>query len=59
MNQHEIDTAVALITGETVTEIRQLGFSLADPLEVDYDPEPRQSLVFDWDSRQPTDWPVY
>lgn len=59
MNQHEIDTAVALVTGETVTEIRQLGFSLADPLEVDYDPEPRQPLVFDWDSRQPTDWPVY
>jgi hypothetical protein len=38
---------VATATGENLSEIRQLGFSLADPLEVNYDPEPRRPLVFD------------
>ena len=58
MCQKEIDQAVATATGENVGVIRNLGFSIADPLEVAYDPEPRQPLVFDWDSMSPIDWPL-
>ena len=57
MTQLEIDSAVASATGETVAAIRHLGFSIPDPLEVDYDPEPRRPLVLDWDTGHPTDWP--
>ncbi len=52
MTQSEIDRAVAARTGETVSEIRRLGFGIADPSWVEYDPEPnsRPPLVIDWDS---------
>ena len=40
VNQLEIDILVAAATGETVSEVQRLGFSLADPLFVEYDPEP-------------------
>jgi hypothetical protein len=56
MSQREIDEAVAKATGESRAEIRNLGFSIADPLEVAFDPEPRRPLVLDWDSVCPTDW---
>jgi hypothetical protein len=58
MSQHEIDAAVAAATGESLATIHDLGFGLADPLEVNYDPEPRRPLVFDWDSMSPTEWPA-
>lgn len=54
MTQHEIDCAVALATGETVTEIQHLGFGLADPQDVDHDPEPHSPLVLDWDTGYPS-----
>ena len=51
MTQREIDRAVASTTGETVAEIRHLGFGIADPGVVEDDPEarPRRPLVIDWD----------
>ena len=57
MSQHEIDQAVASATGESMATIHNLGFGLADPLEVNYDPEPRRPLVFDWDAMAPAEWP--
>jgi hypothetical protein len=57
MTQLEIDSAVASATGETVSEIRHLGFGIADPFQVDYDPEPCRPQVFNWDLGGPADWP--
>ncbi len=57
MTQYEIDEAVATATGESVLLIHDRGFSIADPLDVNYDPEPRPPLVFDWDSQSPVEWP--
>jgi hypothetical protein len=51
MTALQIARAVARATGESVREIRRRGFSLADPVEVDFDPEPddRSPLMVDWD----------
>lgn len=51
MTQSQLDFAVSRVTGETVDEIRHLGFSLADPPAVLYDPEPfvRAPQFVDWD----------
>ena len=57
MTQHDIDEAVATATGESVALIHERGFGIADPLEANYDPEPRGPLVFDWDSMSPSEWP--
>lgn len=40
MTQCELDRAVAEATGENLRVIRQLGFTLADPVFVEHDPEP-------------------
>ena len=40
MIQTEIDRAVARVTGENVGTIIRRGFSIADPAQPDYDPEP-------------------
>ena len=53
MTQLEIDEAVATATGESVVLIHDLGFGIADPLEVEFDPEPRRPLVLDWDTMSP------
>ena len=52
MTQAEIDRAVALATGEPVCTVSCLGFSIADPDFVDYDPEPTdiEDLIVDWDA---------
>ena len=52
MTQQEIDRQVARATGENLCEIRQRGFSIADPAIVDYDPEPSdvEDLIVDWDA---------
>jgi hypothetical protein len=57
MTQREIDRAVATRTGETVAEIRHLGFGIVEPGSAEYDPEPcsRPPLVIDWDSIYPID----
>lgn len=50
MLQSEVNRAVAKSTGESVKTIARLGFSIADPAVVDYDPEP-----CDWEGRT-VDW---
>jgi hypothetical protein len=57
MTQQDIDEAVATATGESVALINGRGFLIADPLDVHFDPEPRQPLVLDWDSMAPAEWP--
>ena len=51
MNQSQLNRAVARATGETLDTISRLGFSIADPDSVHYDPEPsrRAPQVVDWD----------
>jgi hypothetical protein len=56
MTQHDLDAAVAMATGESLALIHDRSFGPADPFEVNYDPEPRRPLVFDWDSMSPTNW---
>jgi hypothetical protein len=58
MSQLELNQAVARVTGENLRLISERGFSIADPLDVSYDPEPRRPLVLDWDSMCAVDWPV-
>ena len=53
MTQAELNMAVAIATGETCHTINQLGFSLADPIEPHFDPEPYDVDKFlDWDEVQ-------
>lgn len=42
------------MTGENLREIRRLGFSIADPVEVRFDPEPDDlpPNVIDWDQME-------
>ena len=40
MTQRDLDTAVAVATGESPSVIRRRGFGIADPLDVNFDPEP-------------------
>ncbi len=50
MTQAQLDRAVAAATGESRRTIGELGFSLADPLETQFDPEPSDVARFlDWD----------
>jgi hypothetical protein len=51
MTQSELERAVALVTGESRSEIHRRGFSLADPDVVRFDPEPDQlpPQMIDWD----------
>ena len=57
MTQIELNQLVASATGESLAVIRRHGVSLADPLEVDYDPEPRRPMVLNWDTGCPAEWP--
>jgi hypothetical protein len=53
MYQSDLDRAVALATGESLTEIRRRGFGLTDPFEPDIDPEPIElPRTVDWDELQ-------
>ncbi|MBD3673297.1 MAG: hypothetical protein HUJ26_07195 [Planctomycetaceae bacterium] len=51
MTQQEIDRAVCVATGECLCEVQQRGFSIADPLDVNFDPEPDflPPSIVDWD----------
>ena len=51
MTQNQLNRLVADATGEDLEAIRQLGFSLADPFDIDFDPEPNDlpPQVVDWD----------
>jgi hypothetical protein len=57
MTQPEIDEAVAIVTGESISLIQERGFGIADPLDIEFDPEPRNPMTFDWDSMSAGDWP--
>ena len=57
MSQKDIDQAVATVTGENIGVIQSRGFTIADQLDVNFDPEPRRPLVLDWDSMDPIEWP--
>ena len=57
MTQLDLNEAVARATGESVALVDQVGFQLADPLDVEFDPEPRGPLVLDWDLMQAAQWP--
>jgi hypothetical protein len=51
MTQAELNRQVARATGETVMEIGRRGFSIADPDEPCFDPEPDDFGRFiDWDA---------
>lgn len=50
MNQRELHRSVARSTGESVSEIARRGFSLADPISVEHDPEPIPDGFIDWDA---------
>ncbi len=52
MTQAELNRAVAKSTGETVSVIKHLGFNMADPDEVAFDPEPDEDRYVDWDALQ-------
>ena len=51
MTQKDLNLAVANATGECVNTIADMGFSFADPVVVDYDPEPCdiEDRFLDWD----------
>lgn len=56
MTQRDLNRAVAHATGETISTITQMGFCLADPDVVDFDPEPYhaglrdiEDMIVDWD----------
>ncbi len=55
MSQQELNEAVARMTGESIGVVDERGFSIADPLEVNFDPELRRPWFLDWDSLLPTD----
>jgi hypothetical protein len=57
MSQMELNEAIARATGESVRLIDERGFSVADPLDVEFDPEPRAPFMIDWDSKLITCWP--
>ncbi len=54
MQIKQLEREVAAVTGESVSEIRRRGFSLADPTDTSFDPEPS---VIDWDELQGTELP--
>ena len=51
MTQRQINSAVARRTGEDIDEIRRRGFTIANPLDTDFDPEPNNMppQMVDWD----------
>ena len=51
MMQNQIDRDVARATGESLSIIRSIGFSIADPDNISFDPErsPHGPKSVDWD----------
>ena len=59
MTQQQLDLAVARATGESLREIRSRGFSIADPSDVAFDPEPDNlpPKFIDWDELEGIEQP--
>jgi hypothetical protein len=51
MTQSRLNRAVARATGESLSIIQKLGFSIVDPDKPDFDPEPTPAMpqTVDWD----------
>ncbi len=50
MTQRQIEREVASVTGESLSEVRRLGFSLVDQSEAEQDSDPIAAPgVIDWD----------
>ena len=51
MNQNQLNKAIIRATGEDLATIRRIGFSVADPDDVSFDPERplRRPRVVNWD----------
>ena len=51
MTPRQLNCALAQRTGEDVQEIQRRGFSIADPFDTDFDPEPDDTppQTVDWD----------
>ena len=51
MTQTQLEQLVARATGEDIRAIRERGFSVADPLKVNFDPEPDNlhPQMINWD----------
>lgn len=54
MTQQELERELCAATGEALSEIRRRGFSIANPTDVVFDPEPYDNppRVVDWDDVQ-------
>jgi len=54
MTQRDLEMAISAATGEERSEIRRRGFSVVDPADVDFDPEPDNlpAQVIDWDDER-------
>ena len=58
MTQRELDREVASATGESLSEIRRLGFSIENSANVLSDPEPIAAPnVIDWDEHYRAELP--
>jgi len=58
MTQRELDREVASATGESLSEIRRLGFSIESPADALSDPEPNAAPgVIDWDEHYMAELP--
>ena len=49
MTQARLDRAVARATGEDISTIQRMGFSVVDPDQADFDNEPAVPQIIDWD----------
>lgn len=51
MNPMNLDQALAQATGESLREIRRLGFNIVNPLDIHLDSEPvdRPPRILNWD----------
>ena len=57
MTPCQLNRAVARATGEDIGTIRHMGFSVADPEHVHFDPEPSEvraieDRIIDWDRHE-------
>ena len=50
MTQARLERAVARATGEDLSTIKRMGFSVVDPDQMEDDPEPALPQVVDWDA---------